>query len=60
MNQEKLTKSIKENKGILRQLTSLNNEIRHLKGRVRKLEKTKNIYPSTEGEIANIKVGGTD
>ena len=41
MDQEKLTKSIKENKGILRQLTSLNNEVKELKGRVRKLEKTK-------------------
>ena len=38
MNQEKITKSIKENKGILRQLTSLNNEVKELRERVKKLE----------------------
>lgn len=38
MDQEKMNKSIKENKGILRQLTSLNNEIKQLKGRARELE----------------------
>ena len=41
MDQEKITKSIKENKGILRQLTSLNNEVKELKElreRVKKLE----------------------
>ena len=66
MDQEKITKSIKENKGILRQLTSLNNEIRQLKGRVRKLEKNQHtrfvLLPDSEmskEEIANIKVGGT-
>ena len=47
MDQEKITKSIKENKGILRQLTSLNNEVRQLKGRVRKLEKAKKEIYST-------------
>ena len=36
---EKIAELMKKNKGILRQLTSLNNEVRQLKGRVRKLEK---------------------
>ena len=39
MYQEKITRSIKENKGVLRQLTSLNNEVKELKGRIKKLEK---------------------
>ena len=54
MDQEKITKSIKDNRGILRQLTSLNNEVKELKGRVRKLEKMEDTHP------LNIKVGGTD
>ena len=41
MDQAKIDKNIKENRGILRQLTALNNEVRGLKGRVRKLEKAK-------------------
>ena len=56
---EKLSDSIKKNKGILRQLTSLNNEIKELKRRVRKLEQKDTYYP-TEGEIRNFKIGGTD
>ena len=60
MDQEKMIKSIKENRGILRQFTSLNNEVKELKGKVRKLEKMEDIYPFTKGEIANIKIGGTD
>jgi len=54
-----LEESIKKNKEILRQLTSLNNEIKELKGRVKKLEQKDSYYP-TEEEIKNIKVGGTD
>ena len=60
MDQEILTKLIKENKGILRQLTSLNNEVGELKGRIKRLEKRDTYYPYTEKEIINIKVGGTD
>ena len=56
---EQLINLIKENKGILRQLVALNNEIRELKGRVKKLEQSDSYYPSKE-EIANIKAGGTD
>lgn len=53
MDQEILTKLIKENKGILRQLTDLNK-------RVKKLEQRDAYYPYTEKEIANIKVGLND
>ena len=53
MDQEKVIKLIKENKGILRQLTDLNK-------RVKRLEQKDTYYPYTKGEIANIKVGGTD
>lgn len=42
---------IKKNSGILRQFTSLNNEIKELKGRVKELE---------EKEDYSYKVGGTD
>ena len=54
-----IEESIKKNKGILRQLTSLNNEIKELKIRVRKLEQKDSYYP-TEEEVKKIKVGGTD
>lgn len=47
MDQEKITKSIKENKGILRQLTDLNNEIKDLKSRVKKLEKNHKDFESS-------------
>ena len=60
MDQEILTELIKENKGILRQLTSLNNEVGELKGRVKKLEKRDTYYPMTEKEIIDVKVGGTE
>ena len=53
MDQEKIIKSIKENKGILRQLTDLNK-------RVKRLEQKDTYYPYTKEKIANIKVGGTD
>jgi len=54
-----IEESIKKNKEILRQLTSLNNEIKGLKIRVKKLEQ-KDSYYLTEEEIKDIKVGGTD
>ena len=56
---KQLTDLIKENKGILRQLITLNNEMKELRGRVRKLEQ-KDSYYSIQEEIKNIKVGGTD
>jgi len=70
---EQLTKLIKENKGILRQLTDLNNMVKgltiiykdmvidnsYLEKWVRKLEQKDSYYP-TEEEIRNIKIGGTD
>jgi len=59
MDQIKLDKSIKENKGILRQLTALNNEVRELKDKVKKLEQRESYYPNEE-EIRTLKVGGTD
>ena len=71
---EQLTKLIKENKGILRQLTDLNDMVKgltiihkdmviddsYLEKRVRTLEQVQTYYPLTEKEIANIKIGGTD
>ena len=57
---EKLAESIKKNKGLLRQLTCLNNEIKGLKERIKKLEKKDTYYPMTEKEVRDIKVGGTD
>jgi len=56
---EKLAESIKKNKGLLRQLTSLNNELKKLKSRIKALEQRDDCYP-TEKEIENLKVGGTD
>ena len=71
MDQNELNKMIKENRGILRQLTDLNN-------RVKKLEKTKKEFLDaieawdrksfqviegtgvTEKDIPKIKLGGTD
>ena len=71
MDQEKMTKTINDNKGILRQLTDLNN-------RVKKLEKAKEDFVESIGmskrkgfevvegtgvtkkDIPKIKVGGTD
>ena len=57
---ERTDKLIKKNKGLLRQLNCLNNEVKGLKWRVKKLEKKDSYYPMTEKEIRNIKVGGTD
>ena len=60
MDQKKLTKSIKENKGILKQLTSLNNKIKELRGRIRKLEDMNKVYPN-EVELARMHLReGTD
>ena len=50
--EKQLADLIKENKGILRQLTDLNN-------RVKKLEQQNSYYPNKE-EIRNIEIGGTD
>ena len=55
---EKLAGSIKKNKGLLRQLTALNNKVKGLEVRIKELEK--NLYYPTEEEIKNIKFGGTD
>ena len=41
-----IEESIKKNKNILRQLTSLNNEIKKLNIRVKKLEQKDNYYPN--------------
>lgn len=59
MDQVKLNKIIKENRGVLRQLTHLNNEVKELRGKVKKLEERDSYYPNKE-EIPFIKVGGTD
>ena len=55
---KKTDELIRKNKGLLRQLTCLNNEVKELKERVRKLEKKDSYYPDVE--IKDIKVGGTD
>lgn len=56
---ENLAESIKKNKGVLKQLTFLNNEVKELKGRVKALEKPYGCYPTKE-EISKLKVGGND
>ncbi|GAI77302.1 unnamed protein product [marine sediment metagenome] len=56
---EKVAERIKNNKGILRQLTALNNEVKELKSRVKALEKRDSCY-LTEEELLREKVGGTD
>jgi len=56
---ENLAKLIKENKGLLRQLTIINNEIKELKEKVKELEQ-KNNYCLTEEELLKEKIGGTD
>ena len=43
---EKIAKLIKENKGILRQLTCLNSEVKKLKGKVKALEQRDSYYPN--------------
>ena len=45
---KKTAESIKKNRGILRQFTSLNNEIRQLKGRIKKLEKEEKHFTRVE------------
>ena len=63
---ENLEELTKKNKGILRQLTALNNEIKELKVRVRQLEQVQTYYPlgyseiNETGGVDNIKIGGTD
>ena len=56
---ENLAKLIKENKGLLRQLTTINNEIKELKEKVKELEQ-KGTYCLTEEELLSEKIGGTD
>ena len=56
---ENLVKLIKENKGLLRQLTTINNEIKELKEKVKELEQ-KDCYCLTEEELLKEKIGGTD
>jgi len=46
--EEQLANLIKENKGILRQLTYLNNEVKKLKGRIFQLEQKNSYYPNVE------------
>ena len=60
MDQGKITEYIKKNRWLLRQLTSLNNEVKQLNGRINNLEKAKTYFPFTEKEIENIKVGLND
>ena len=61
-----LEELIKKNKGISRQLTALNNEIKELKVRVRQLEQAQTYYPmeysgiNEAGGVDNIKIGGSD
>ena len=55
-----IEESIKKNKNVLRQLTSLNNEIKKLNVRVKKLEQKDNYYPNrVELEEMNL-YEGTD
>jgi len=46
--EEQLANLIKENKGILRQLTYLNNEVKKLKARIFQLEQKDSYYPNVE------------
>ena len=63
---ENLEELIKKNKGISRQLTALNNEIKELKVRVRQLEQVQTYYPleyseiNETGGVNNIKIGEID
>lgn len=45
---KKTAELIKKNNGILRQFTSLNNEIKELKGRILKLEKEGDRFTKVE------------
>ena len=55
---ENLVKLIKENKGLLRQLTTINNEIKELKEKIKELEQ-KGTCCFTEEELLKEKIGGT-
>ena len=57
MDQAMLIKLIKENKGILRQLTSLNNEIKELRGRIKKLEEEGSYFTRAEN-IKEVRILG--
>ena len=48
---ENLEELIKKNKGISRQLTALNNEIKELEVRVRQLEQAQTYYPMEHSKI---------
>ena len=60
-----LEELIKKNKEISRQLTALNNEIKELKVRIKRLEQVQTYYPleyseiNETGGVDNIKIGGT-
>jgi len=56
---ENLAKLIRENKGLLRQLTIINNQIKELKEKIKELEQ-KDTYCLTEEELLKEKIGGTD
>ena len=45
---KQLANLIKKNRGILRQLTYLNNEVEELRGKVEELEKKESYYPNAE------------
>ena len=71
MDQIKLDKMIKENRGILRQLTDLNNRVKKLEKAIGEVTNSVKMFnrrgfevipglDMTDEEIANIKVGGTD
>lgn len=71
MDQNKLNKLIKKNRGILRQLTNLNNRVKELEKVIGEVTNSVKMFNRrrfevitrdrySEEEIANIKVGGTD
>jgi len=72
MDQKKVTEFTKENKGQLRQFTSIRNDIKELKKRVTELEKKEErfsifrrggfdvVVNMPEKEKAKIKIGGND
>jgi len=51
-----LEELIKKNKGILRQLTALNNEVKKLKSRVKALERGDSYYPNVGELIKRLKI----
>ena len=50
---ERTAESIKKNSGLLRQLTFMNNQLKEVKNRVKKLEDSNKIYPN-EAELARM------